>query len=94
VLTIAWSERALGDLNNIVAYIGADSEREAFAMQARLESAVEPAAQFPYMFRGGRVEGTREIVAHPNYIIIYRVTAEHIVVDAIIHARRQYPPET
>lgn len=70
MLPIVWSERALADLDGIVAYIAVDSERSALTMQARLETAVEPAAQFPYIFRTGRVEGTREIVAHPNYIII------------------------
>jgi plasmid stabilization system protein ParE len=44
------------------------------------------------MFRLGRVDGTREIVAHPNYIVVYRVVADRIEVTAVVHARRQYPP--
>ena len=47
MLTIVWSERALGDLDDIVAYIAMDSERSAFDMQSRLEAAVEPTSQFP-----------------------------------------------
>lgn len=44
------------------------------------------------MFRVGRVAGTREIVAHPNYIVVYRVLSDHIDVVAVLHSRQQYPP--
>ncbi|EPX8660772.1 type II toxin-antitoxin system RelE/ParE family toxin, partial [Shigella sonnei] len=37
------------------------------------------------------VLGLREIVTHPNYIILYRVTASSIEVVNIVHSRRQYP---
>jgi toxin ParE1/3/4 len=43
------------------------------------------------LFRTGRVTGTRELVAHPNYIIIYRVASDRIEIVAIVHARQQYP---
>jgi len=33
----------------------------------------------------------REIVAHPNYIVLYRVAAERIEIVTIVHARQQYP---
>jgi plasmid stabilization system protein ParE len=45
------------------------------------------------MFRTGRLPGTREIVAHPNYIVVYRVLIDRIVVEAVIHARQKYPPD-
>ena len=43
------------------------------------------------MFRMGRVEGTREIVARPNYIVVYRVLADMTLVSGVVHARQQYP---
>ena len=54
---------------------------------------MQPASQHPYMFRSGKVDGTREIVAHPNYLVIYRITVTHIQVEAVIHARQKYPPD-
>ena len=56
-----------------------------------IEAAVLPAAEHPYLYRTGRVPGTREIVAHPNYIVVYRVTAERIEVVRVLHARQEYP---
>lgn len=50
-----------------------------------------PAAEHPYLFPSGRVPGTREIVAHPNYIVVYRVAADRIEVLTVLHARQNYP---
>ena len=38
-----------------------------------------------------RAPSLREIVAHPNYIILYRVTADRIEVVNVVHARRPVP---
>ncbi len=35
----------------------------------------------------------REIVAHPNYIVYYRVTASCIEVVNVIHTRREFPEQ-
>ena len=37
------------------------------------------------------VAGTREIVVHPNYVVVYRVTASAIEVINVLHSRQQYP---
>ncbi|MHB1737256.1 MAG: type II toxin-antitoxin system RelE/ParE family toxin [Acidithiobacillus sp.] len=38
--------------------------------------------------------GLREIVAHPNYIVLYRVTATCIEIVNVVHARREFPVST
>ncbi|WP_338109593.1 type II toxin-antitoxin system RelE/ParE family toxin [Pseudomonas rustica] len=43
------------------------------------------------MYRKGRVEGTREIVAASNYIIVYMIKDECVQVLRIMHARQQWP---
>ncbi|WP_309837959.1 type II toxin-antitoxin system RelE/ParE family toxin [Caballeronia sp. LZ065] len=52
-----------------------------------------PASLSPYLFRTGRELGTREIVAHPNYVVVYRVVDGLIEVVNVIHARQRYPRE-
>lgn len=56
-----------------------------------IEACAERLPQFPYMYRAGRFAGTREAVAHPNYILIYRVTTQAVEILAVVHARREYP---
>ena len=57
----------------------------------RLESAILPVAEHPYLYRPGRVPGTRELVAHPNYILVYLVAFERIEIVNVLHARQEYP---
>lgn len=45
----------------------------------------------PYLFRLGRVPGTREQVVHPNYIVVYQVGSDVIDILRILHSRQQYP---
>ncbi|WP_186264290.1 type II toxin-antitoxin system RelE/ParE family toxin [Burkholderia gladioli] len=37
------------------------------------------------------VSPAREIVVHPNYIVIYRVRPADIEIVNVIHTRQQYP---
>jgi plasmid stabilization system protein ParE len=61
-------------------------------MQELIESCAERIAEHPYMYRSGRVPGTREAVVHPNYILIYTVTANAVEILNVMHTRREYPP--
>lgn len=91
MLPIFWSAAALDDLNAITDFIADYNVHAAIAMHERIESAVNPASEHPYLYRPGRVPGTREIVAHPNYIVVYEVQADHIKVMAVLHTRQDYP---
>ena len=45
----------------------------------------------PYLFRPGRVAGTREQVVHPNYIVVYQVGNDVIDILRVLHSRQEYP---
>ena len=44
----------------------------------------------PYLHQVGRLPGTREIVAHPNFIVVYQVP-DRIEVISVVHSRQNYP---
>ena len=90
-LRIYWSEDAKDDLRTILLYIAARNPSAARRLKSVIEAAVLPVARYPDLFRTGRVPGTREIVAHPNYIIVYRVSDDRIDILNVLHARQQYP---
>ena len=46
----------------------------------------------PLLGRPGRVTGTREFVVSPRYILVYEVTADTLIVLAVLHTSRQWPP--
>jgi toxin ParE1/3/4 len=92
MLPIFWLETADADLAAITDYIGARNINAAESMWHRLRSCVLPLSEHPYLFPSSdRAPGLREIVAHPNYIVMYRVAAGRIEIVNVVHARQQFP---
>lgn len=89
--SIEWRAEARADLVGIVGFIAQDSPCAARRMKSQIEQSLRLAAEHPYMFRAGRAPETREIVVHPNYLIVYRLSATSIEVVRVVHSRRQYP---
>lgn len=91
MLPVIWSPKAEDDLLEIIQFI---AERDPWAAE-RIGEAIRdstwPLPEHPYLFRPGRVLGTREIVAQPNYIVVYRVELECVKVLRVVHARQEYP---
>ena len=89
--TLIWRAAARDDLARIIRFIAERNPEAARRMRALIADAVRPLAEHPDLFRPGRVAGTRELVAHPNYIIVYRVRDETVEIVSVVHARREYP---
>jgi len=91
VLAVEWKAAARYDLAEICDYIEQRNPMAAAAVHADIVKAVEQLPEHPYLYRAGRVPGTRELVVHPNYIVIYRVLTDRIEVLGVLHAAREYP---
>lgn len=91
MLPVVWLSPALDDLREIATYIAWENPSAARRLKSLLQEAIEPVAEHPYLYRSGRAPSTRELVAHPNYVLVYRVTLERIEVVNVIHARQEYP---
>ena len=99
-LPIHWHDEAINDLFELVVYIAERdrndqslTERDPQAarrLRIRIEAAVSSVAEHPYLHQVGRLPGTREIVAHPNFIVVYQVT-DRIEVISVVHSRQNYP---
>lgn len=92
MLPIEWHPNARADLSAIIRYIADRNPSAARELKQQIESAIQPASAHPFIFRAGRVSGTREVIAHPNYLLVYRVTQSRVEVLAVLHSRQQYPP--
>ena len=92
MLPIVWVEEADADLEKITGYIGQFDPNAAVRLWASIVESVEYLPEHPYMYkRSERVPGCREIVVHPNYIVVYRVGLGSIEVLRVMHARQEYP---
>jgi toxin ParE1/3/4 len=81
-----WTESAIDDLNNIVDYIALDSIEQAIILEDTIYQKADKLDAMPMMGKPGRIDGTREFVAMPNYIIIYHVRNIEPVIIRIKHA--------
>lgn len=88
---IRWADEATTDLVEIIDYIEQRNPLAAEALHAVIIRTVEGLLSAPFLFRAGRVAGTRECVVHPNYIIIYLVGVSSIDILRVLHARQEYP---
>ena len=92
MLPIVWRASARGDLAEIVLYVAQVNPIAARRLRQVLMESVLPVSEHPYLYRQSQaVPAVREIVAHPNYIVYYRVTATCIEVVSVIHTRREFP---
>lgn len=88
---IVWRPEAQAALNSFISYIADRDPAAARRMLSRILESVEPLRDHPQLGRIGRAAGTREIVAHPNYLVIYRVLHDAVDVVDVVHARQEYP---
>ena len=86
-----WKPAAIADRKSITAYIAQDNQRAAIDMGDLLIQKAAQLDEHPRLGRVGRVKGTRELVAHPNYILIYRVVGEAAEVLRVKHAAQKWP---
>ncbi|MBV1810881.1 type II toxin-antitoxin system RelE/ParE family toxin [Pseudomonas viridiflava] len=91
MLPIVWLQAAVNDLSSIIFYIANENPSAARRLKSRLQAAPLPLAEHPYLFPLGRVSGTRELVAHPNYIIVYRIASDRVEIVNVLHSRQTYP---
>lgn len=74
MLTVRWDNEALNDLIETLDYIEQHNTVAANKLKINIEKTAESLADMPYRFPNGRVSNTREVVVHPNYIIVYMVS--------------------
>ena len=92
-MVVLWTPMAEADLATIFDFIADDNLQAAVDMDRLLRKSGNSLAVFPYKGRLGRVAKTRELIAHPNYIVVYRIAGDSIQILSILHAAQQYPPE-
>ena len=92
-MKLAWTPQALADRRAIYAHIEADNPGAALALDQLFAEKAARLVTHPKIGRPGRVESTRELVAHRSYILVYDITGEVVRVLRVLHTAQQWPPE-
>jgi addiction module RelE/StbE family toxin len=89
---LVWTLPASQDRKSIREYIAVDNPSAALDLDELLSERAARLLDHPGLGRPGRLKGTRELVAHRNYILIYDLVGEWVRVLRVLHAARQWPP--
>jgi toxin ParE1/3/4 len=90
-MRLVWKRLALEDREQIMNHIAQDNPQAALDFDELFEQKVDILIDHPEMYRAGRKRGTREMVVHPHYLVIYRVKNEIVEVLRVKHTGQQWP---
>ena len=91
-MKLVWTRTASTDRKEIREYIAQADPVAALALDELISEKAGGLVDHPGLGRPGRVTGTRELVLHQNYILIYDTSADLIRLLRVLHAARQWPP--
>lgn len=91
-MRVLWTDIALADREHIIRHIAEDDLVAALNLLDRFDAVGDQLESFPASGREGRVTGTREIVAHENYLLVYTISQDAVRILNVLHAAQQWPP--
>jgi addiction module RelE/StbE family toxin len=89
---IFWTPEATQDRSEIWNYIAAENPSAAVQIDELFSKAVARLAEHPAMGKAGRIMGTRELIVHERYALIYEIDGGTVWILALVHTARQWPP--
>ena len=91
MLNLIWETDSRSQFKAILNFIGGRDLNAAIRIRLLILERVERLRSFPEIGRPGRVAGTRELIVHPNYVVIYQVKDNAIDILRVLHSRQRYP---
>jgi toxin ParE1/3/4 len=91
---VNWTPEAEQDRADIVDYIITDNPRAAFRMDELFSTAAARLSDHPRIGRTGKIPGTRELIPHESYRMVYQIEDNVVWILALVDTARQWPPVT
>jgi len=85
---VVWTPVAKQDRADIWDYIAADSPAAANRMDALFSKAARKLGTYPKLGRVGEIAGTRELLPHRSYRLVYETSADTVWILALVHTAR------
>lgn len=91
-MRVVWTPEAQQDRVDIWDYIAAGNPLAAARMDEIFSDAAARLAAHPMLGRSGKIPGTRELIPHENYRLVYEIDGEMVWILILVHTARQWPP--
>ena len=91
-MNIRWTPEARQDRIDIWDYVAQDDPMAAVRLDALFSESVKRLTSHPHLGRVGIIEGTRELIPHQSYRIVYEIYQDTVWILTLVHTARQWPP--
>ncbi|MDY0049471.1 MAG: type II toxin-antitoxin system RelE/ParE family toxin [Halothiobacillaceae bacterium] len=91
-MTVFWASAAEQDRADIIDYISQDNPLAAIRMDELFAEAAGRLAEYPQLGKTGLIPGTRELIPHESYRLVYEVQDNTVWILALVHTARMRPP--
>ena len=91
-MKVRWTPEAERDRAAIMDYIADDNPRAALKMDELFGASAARLAEHSKLGRPGRIAGTRELLPHESYRLVYEIDDDVVWILALVHTARRWPP--
>lgn len=91
-MRVVWTAEAQQDRVDVWEYIAADNPRVAARMDELFSDAAARLAEHPLLGQPGTIPGTRELIPHESYRLVYEIDGETVWILTLVHTARRWPP--
>jgi len=90
---LAWTPEAITDRRAVYDHVAAANPRAAQDLDRLFQHKIGRLLSHPLIGRPSRrLQGTRELVVHQNYVVAYDVRDEVVRILRLLHTSRLWPP--
>jgi toxin ParE1/3/4 len=89
---VVWTPEAEQDRADVWDYIAADDPHAAARIDELFTDLAARLAEHPNLGKPGKIAGTRELIPHESYCMVYEIEQETVWVLALVHTARLWPP--
>lgn len=91
-MRVMWTPEAKQDRLEIWEYIAHDNLIAAEQMDEIFSEATARLREYPQIGKPGKITGTRELIPHKNYRLVYEIHQETAWILALAHTAKRWPP--
>lgn len=93
-MNVRWSVAATQDRLEIVDFIALDNVLAAIHMDELFDRVAQRLGEHPKLGRPGQIPGTRELIPHESYRLVYDISRDTVWILALVHTARRWPPSS
>lgn len=90
-MRVVWTPEAEQDRVDIWHYIAEDKPGAAARVDSLFSDAASSLATLPTLGKPGKIPGTRELLPHLHYRLVYEISRDTVWILALVHTARQWP---